>query len=298
MSMKKMKTFAINGEQFEIMDEFARNDDNIVSNNLLINSNFANPVNQRGKRSLGTGVNGYWIDRWEKYANISTAIKDGYIEITRGSQTSNISLVQTLEENLLGKTVTFSVKLFEKDNVISVTATIPKIYNTADEIMLGEIDPVDNCRLTIWQRVDGLVRVQIVPQNSSTIKVEWAKLEIGEVATPYVPRLYQEEFNLCERFFQVINLNTAVLIGVYPNYIAFRRDHRTKPRITPTSSFHANSTIRLVVNGNGNKADGFEYSIPSTNRGYTAIYATKDSHGYTQADLLTMDGDIFVDAEL
>ena len=32
--------------------------------------------------------------------------------------------------------------------------------------------------------------------------IEWMKLEIGDHATPYVPRLYAEELELCRRYFR------------------------------------------------------------------------------------------------
>lgn len=61
--------------------------------NLLINSNFKNPINTQGKTTYTT--NGWSIDKWYFYVpgggSATLEIKEGYISFTGGSSASSIS---------------------------------------------------------------------------------------------------------------------------------------------------------------------------------------------------------------
>ena len=176
-----------------------------INNNILINSNFANPVNQRGETSKDTM--GYWIDRWKKDGFSTNSIKDGYIEINGGtsSTSSKNSLVQYIEHSkfLLGKTVTFSVKE-RNGNVSYLTTQIPSSFPTTNTILVTE--DFGDLILKIETTSTGFVRVIIGVEVGKTIQLAWAKFEIGENATPYISRLYAEEWLLCQRYYQKHNM--------------------------------------------------------------------------------------------
>ena len=55
-------------------------DGTIVKRNLLDNSDFRNPVNQRGKSSYT--ANGYTIDRWFNQSDATTTVNSGSITVT------------------------------------------------------------------------------------------------------------------------------------------------------------------------------------------------------------------------
>lgn len=44
----------------------------------------------------------------------------------------------------------------------------------------------------------------------NNVYIYWAKLEYGEVFTPYIPRPYTEELMLCKRYYQVVNAQSSV----------------------------------------------------------------------------------------
>lgn len=51
---------------------------------------------------------------------------------------------------------------------------------------------------------DGYIElgIQMTGNVDDNIEIEWAKLEVGEVATPFTPRSYGEELDLCIRYYQ------------------------------------------------------------------------------------------------
>ena len=64
----------------------------LAPHNLLDNSNFRNPVNQRGKTSYS--AEGYSIDRWYFYnpnGDGTVTINNGYISLTGGSGAVSLS---------------------------------------------------------------------------------------------------------------------------------------------------------------------------------------------------------------
>ena len=57
--------------------------------------------------------------------------------------------------------------------------------------------------------------MQNIKDNEFTI--EWVKLELGECATPFVPRSYGEELLLSQRYYQIHSTNTIPEIDLRPN---------------------------------------------------------------------------------
>lgn len=93
-------------------------DSGLVENvpiNLLVNSNFANPVNQRGENLYKGKV--YTIDRWNmSAATWMASIEDGCIKLSDNDANASNSTTMfrqyiTVDPRLRGKTVTFVAKL-------------------------------------------------------------------------------------------------------------------------------------------------------------------------------------------
>lgn len=264
-----------------------------VNNNILINSNFANPVNQRGKDSLEIGEKDYFIDRWKKNDNIRASKGDGYIELTRESADSSIGFAQIIEESLLGKTVTFSAKLYDSDDIISLTWDVPTTHTSGLKVAT---EFINNMKLQLEQSAeyDGLLTAFIFVNTNSTIKIEWAKLELGDHATPYAPRLYQEEWLLCLRYYQKVYLREAALYSVATNEISFGKSFVTPLRVPPTLTLSSDAALAK----SGTAQSGF--TLTASTNAYTnfVIRATKSSHGLTYANILTLSGHAYADAEL
>lgn len=191
--------------------------------NLLINGDFRNPVNQRTLSSY-SGSNIYTIDRWITNFNPTITIQAGSIKINSGGDGSTYGGIRQILEDfkyLAGQSVTLSLKV---KNVINsswalelqgysttVTSESSKIYSfgstsfsTAGLIVTTINLPED---LSMCDRFQFMVYT--IEQNKE-IEIEWAKLEIGSIATPFVPRPYGEELALCKRYFNVLNAGIAL----------------------------------------------------------------------------------------
>ena len=169
-----------------------------VNNNILINSNFANPVNQRGYDGTITDKSMYTIDRWKLNAGQSFNIDSNGITFKSGTATTYF--VQKIKAKaLFEKTVSLSMKI---DGEIY---SINNVLVTKDERVVDLSISNGSILMFIGYDSTDCYSIGVILYNGATPTIEWAKLEYGEVATPYVPRLYDEELHLCKRFFQKLH---------------------------------------------------------------------------------------------
>lgn len=259
-----------------------------VNNNLLINSNFASPVNQRGE--TGRSDEGYWIDRWTKDGVVTTTIGVGYIQVSHNTDGNSwFSLSQYVEGSLLGKTLTFSVKEYGGD-IVSVTATIPKsVPSTVQTVSTDSV----NFSAGISTGMTGLTRGFIKVPEGKTVKLEWAKLELGDTPTPYVARTYDEELLLCQRYYQILFSRDAQLSQLSTGAMRFSKEFGFPMRITPTIDFSECAVDKSMV-----KQTGFTFSAYASSDRYVVVNCTKASHGLTYANYLGLSGNIYLDAEI
>ena len=166
----------------------------VTPRNLLDNSDFTNPVNQRGVTTTTGKV--YGIDRWVGNGdNTVMTITDGGITVT-GSY-----LAQGLEFPYTEKTLTIAAKSKNGDIAIaSCTVPVATIYQwlctnggSNGKIWVG-----------IMQTDKGMLRVNIYCNNGDT--VEWAALYEGEhtidTLPEYQPKGYAVELAECRRYFR------------------------------------------------------------------------------------------------
>ena len=212
----------------------------LANRNLLINGGFL--VWQRGT-SFNTGS--YTVDRWA----ISTSVNsynltktDEGVQITLnevGDGVKDLAFLETLEQTdvipLRGKKVTFSVALKLK-NVTSgnlrislYTGTTPNQFASADgrialhkDIKFSELSSSEFRTFQITSNVigDNVNSLTVIVRTGSdggfineggSFIVKQAKLELGNKATPFIPRLYGEELALCQRYYEVTDPDTEFL---------------------------------------------------------------------------------------
>ena len=238
----------INNLQEQIDENTAQLKD-LANPSLLINGDFRNPVNQRRKSSYN--VNGeYTIDRWRfiNDNNGTMTINDGYISISNG--VANNTYLQynydTDMKVLEGEKVTFTI-------VYKSTATyrLSSFIGSAEEDVNIYLTPIDDWTvktltldLSSWKYSIGKVESSIILQSydgssftNGTLDVKYIKLELGSVATPFIPRLYGEELALCQRYYEEVPAGQQVL-GVKDNVNAFIYwNFIVEKRINPTVSF-------------------------------------------------------------
>lgn len=148
---------------------------------LGINMDFT--VNQRGKQSYTTG--GYTLDGWRAtFIGLTSGSVDfndpGVTMTAAGNSDGYLDIAQYFEENLLGKTMTFSV-LYDDGTFLTITGTVPSQVQSSDTTVASK----QNDKTGIWIRINksGLVFTQIRVKPGNTISPVAAKPEEGEGQT-------------------------------------------------------------------------------------------------------------------
>ena len=251
----------------------------IVQNpNLLINPNFA--INQRGQASYTGAV--YGVDRWKGIGDAITAtpVANGIQLSSRG--TGNIYIKQIVETNLAGKTVTASCKL---SAINSGEGGRIAVYCSTDgtswTLISGmTIATAGISTLTVAIPTDALyVSVDVGVRPSSDVVFEWAKLEIGSVATEFSPPSIADELLKCQRYYIDIGIKglTSYLIGsgvFYSTTLAYvaiplPTTLRTAPtlilgdlsRLTLLGDGKSYTPTEVVLLGTNNNAVSLRYSV-------------------------------------
>ena len=181
----------------------------IQPRNLLDNSDFRNPVNQRGQTDYTN--NGYTIDRWELYSGAVGVSSLGYIT-TSGQMYQKIAVPTD-------KVYTFAI---ENDAGIALVTGIPA--NGIHSATLGNV-------LIKLATISGYVEVVIEPSEGHNVAgAYWAALYEGtytaETLPPYVPKGYAAELAECQRYYYRLQNGTNFIFRLRNqhetnNYAAF-----------------------------------------------------------------------------
>lgn len=265
--------------------------DNLVkmlgtNNNILINSNFANPVNQRNYAvsyvNEAESDGAYWIDRWAFTKNVGSttlAIHDDYVSITQAaSEMSFVRLGQLVEfpNTYAGKKIALSCKYRVTKGgsacIMSLISdgsrkVISQLICDGEWHIFRKVIEVPNVSLTYLEPlrfVAGNVTGKEYEWGSAnigdlsvdtTLDIEWAKAEVSDFCTPYVPRLYVEELQLCKRYYQRFKNETATSSSGNQWYVGIRNVQsqsygflalNTEMRVPPTCSVNLTGALPIV----------------------------------------------------
>ena len=260
--------------------------ENMVSNpNLLLNSNFK--INQRGFVSGNIGPNGYAIDRWFLGAGISLTINDDdtITLLCNVATHRNFSQTINIPKYLIGEKATFSACIVDGSGTMKFGVT-----TTVDQINVGVITQT----FTITK---AKTAVSICPVSvDSWIKVKWVKLELGSIATQYVPPDTNTEIIKCREYYQEFNgiimpynFNTDLLQFTIPT----PKKYNGQPfdaSLKDTSKFNINNGLRIYAKGTivGYQSD-FTFSIKyDSNAASYYINADKAEHGLIDAKICVL----------
>lgn len=209
--------------------------------NLLDNSDFSNPINQRGSSSY-RGVNGYTIDRWK--ANPYTAIIIGTDHISLGNipLTSSFGMASIIQyfETPLSAGAQVTMAMMEYDGTVHIGAiTIPEsggvVAFTTSSGVVGTVYP-DRCAL-------------MVPANGS-VDIKWVALYEGaytiENMPTYRPKGYVDELTECQRYYYRINTVPAFgyTYSASTAYVIFESPVEMRAKPTPVTSDDFALTLR------------------------------------------------------
>lgn len=276
--------------------------------NLLINGDFR--VNQRGLPTY-TVTNLYTVDRWRSStSNLTINVETTGISISGGARTRFLYQIIEDYKSLIGKTVTFSIKikgiagysckLNFYDVVSNETLTEKIVAYTGDYQIVSYTATIPSD----WESLAVLIYGNTIDTAlSDKVFVEWAKLEIGSVATAYSPRPYAEELALCQRYYQVLD---GASLGMWSprtqyqirNVIQFKVEMRTAPtmsQISPVSLYDLTATTAHIQS----QIDLQTSSFATTKSAMIALTSFQDltlGHiGYitTSSNIITLDAEIY-----
>ena len=181
---------------------------NVPAHNLLDNSDFTNPVNQRGATSYtGTGGKVYTIDRWHTWSNsISVSVQSGYLSVTNSTDSIYQNISQIIDKhNLTGKAATIAV-WDTNGNVYCASG----LMSTNNEIVCNT--PTDFWFSAVLQD-DNTIYFAIKPRGAKTATIKAAALYEGSydasTLPAYVPKGYAAELAECQRYFTRVGNSSA-----------------------------------------------------------------------------------------
>lgn len=260
--------------------------------NLLINPDFS--INQRGQTSYNSG--GYTFDRWKLYStgNVVENLSNGYgVKLSAPSTiASQMLLQQKIEINinhLLGKTLTISAKIrgyVATNNYYQVVCRCYSTESYGDIIANATIDvtrtgilsasvtvPSNTLSVSVLVRSNGQV-------SGDYIDIDWIKLEVGSVATAFVPPLRAEELPKCQRYYKIVYGFKRAYdgYGFYEPFQSYGSNMRVSPTILQYSC-SASGTIGTTQNGLYNINSSYEVIVSVNPRGYNNEYGCAMQNG-------------------
>ena len=211
--------------------------------NLLINTDFKNPVNQRGQSEY-TDAWKYCIDQWLLGGDGQVYVNDGYLKIIGAfDQYINYKVPE-------GIAITFSIKLlngniYNKTFVMGEEEQTSKIEGTEIYATLFAGETPDNSKYT-------RIRFYFPLQETESNSVLSVKIELGSFSTLANEVVdYAAELRKCQRYLQkgTASFNTEFEGSVV--YIPTGLLENTM-RIAPTVRYYTKFGEGTVVNGHDN----------------------------------------------
>ena len=216
---------------------------NIPSPNLLINPDFK--INQRGADSYtSSAANKYTVDRWI-IAGICTQTSSGVTVSSSGSGYGYGVFCQILENYISGQIVTGSAKV--NGNIYQFTGNTSETHIGGTVIKDNNNNEVGYVRLV---SVDNRNTFEFIIYEGCQMEIEWVKLEIGSVATPFVPPDPASELLKCMRYYEILlpSANDRSVVGYVETSTKAYFDIKfsVPKRYSPT--LISDGTARIVVN--------------------------------------------------
>lgn len=270
---------------------------NQISNpNLLINGDFK--VNQRGLATYNT-VNKYTVDRWELTGGASEVVvnSNGTITLNVLNPDTTARILQYIEDTqyLLGKTVTFTIKTSNETYSTTATlpATLPNVNTDYGDKNTGNIGRLRISYISSLQMFCFKIEAFAGGAFDNTVTLEYAKVEIGSVATPFSPRPYAEELALCQRYYQ-----TALYeFTFFAQTTSAGYGHINLPvtmRTTPTATFPAG----YIHGGDGYLGSPTSINISGTIKDNCVRFAVGQTFVQNRIYMLESSNIITFDAEI
>lgn len=215
--------------------------------NLGTNTNFPNPVNQRGAASYtGDSTSPYCIDRW-RISNSTTYNVSSFTLTAPSYAARACGMWQTNEMGAhqlsIGDNVTVSIYSNEQLHTAVMQVLDRGSYSSFADVPAGYTCDDFEIVLCTYAGDNTVYNLGIYPKKPLT--VNYIKLEKGSVATPYVPKDYGAELAECKRYFN------AFAIEVAPAYFLNGSIHYFPASLFP-ARMRVVPTIEIISAGVGN----------------------------------------------
>ena len=254
--------------------------------NLGTNTNFPNPVNQRGATSYtGDSTSPYCIDRWRitngtTYNIASRALTaSSYANRACGMWQANELAQQALA---IGSTITFSGYINGMQHSGTIKILNRDLYSSFAEVPAGyECDDFEIVCCTALHE-QSKYNLGIYPKKEAVLN--WIKWEKGLYATPYVPKDYGAELAECKRYFN------AFAIEAMPAYFIDGNIHYL-PAVLFPARMRVVPTIEIMSAGVGNVGvvAASAVTIPMDANGIREIIVNAGTSVYDMYNKLTLD---------
>lgn len=259
--------FSISGAEIKVIADIDNVNVPESNPNLLINGDFS--VNQRGQSTYSTN-SAYTVDRWALVYGSLAVNTNGSVSHTATNTWQGIRQYVEHPERLVGKTITFSA--YGETTGLKALTVSYKQTSASAAVRLGDIATTGNGIISITVDIPNsltkeslLYFILYTPSANQTVTWYWAKAEIGSIATPFNPRPYGEELALCQRYYQVLRVDSTCYCAntahLYPN-IPIPVTFRTTPTIYSTIT-------KASVRGDG--------QIQTSTNNYVSAGSTSDN---------------------
>lgn len=217
--------------------------------NLLINSDFRNPVNQRGKTVYEEQTERYGIDRWLIYNGIKEEVH--YDFITLKNTVNFTSYFGQKFEFPLYNYSSYVITLDVGTLVGNINVTIGNQTETTNSHTL--VSGVNVFYIQPYEMTSSMDQLMLTLEPGAEVNLGYIKLEQGSIATPFASRSYGEELLLCKRFYQVTKCYRTFWTDLYNNEfvenVPYGIDMRAIPRVTANITDSYNVTDLSVSDG-------------------------------------------------
>ena len=193
--------------------------DGLSNPNLLINPDFR--VNQRGQAEY---TSGYTVDRWYSPGKCSAAPISGGVKLTSTVTASSTTHAfwQDFEFPLPPGKYTLSLKAADVTGVWAARIrTVTAAGDYVDSYYTPRLQDGINSVTVDLSDSEYISAVSIGfnkgTEAGNSLKLAWAKLESGSLATPFVPPDYAAELAKCQRFYQVRTTNDIDPLDLRPS---------------------------------------------------------------------------------
>ena len=276
----------------------------VTNKNHFINTDFGNPVNQRGLSSYANSGSNAWtptIDCWEAYIGNGgqLSVANGYITLTNAaSGYSNFRQIIENGERFSGQTITVSFEIDSPNPMqFYVTSNKGGAGNT-NTVFGAESEGTSGRRIITGSytiaddEVLYSVSLQVVGATAATFSyhVYRAKMEIGGISTLEndAPAEYGAELAKCQRYLLAISEESGLseclrATAISTNYILFTIPTPVTMRVAPT--LESSESFRVGSGLSGAQQSGFTFSFTILANAIR-VYAAKTSHGLSDARLI------------